>query len=123
MPPYPLLTMLEIIGLFAPVHAPLLMTKSQTPHAHIHPEDETLALRLRMRKIVGQLQGVEKMLEADRDCAEVLTQIISARRGLKSLSEKLIQSHFLHCIEEAADQTEAKRNLREMLVVLERYVE
>lgn len=92
-------------------------------HPHSHPDGETAALRLRMRKIVGQLQGVEKMLAADRDCAEILTQIISARRGLKALSEKLIQSHFHHCIEEAADQTEARRNLREMLVVLERYVE
>lgn len=100
------------------------MAKSHAhPHPHTHPEDETAALRLRMRKIVGQLQGVEKMLEADRDCAEVLTQIISARRGLKSLSEKLIHSHFHHCIDTAADQTEAKRNLRKMLVVLERYVE
>ena len=80
-------------------------------------------MRLRLRKIIGQLQGVEKMLEADRDCAEILTQIISARRGLKSLSEKLIHSHFHHCIETATDQTEAKRNLREMLTVLERYVE
>ena len=101
------------------------MAKSPAPHAHAHshPVDETAALRLRMRKIVGQLQGVERMLEADRDCSEVLTQIISARRGLKALSEKLIHSHFHHCIEEAADQAQAKRNLREMLVVLERYVE
>jgi DNA-binding FrmR family transcriptional regulator len=99
------------------------MAKPHRPHAHPHPEHDTAALRLRMRKIVGQLQGVEKMLEADRDCAEILTQIISARRGLKALSEKLIHSHFHHCIEEAADQTEARRNLREMLVVLERYVE
>jgi DNA-binding FrmR family transcriptional regulator len=94
------------------------------PHAaRHHPEEETAAFRLRTRKIVGQLQGVEKMLEADRDCAEILTQIISARRGLKALSEKLMHSHFHHCIDQAADQTEAKRNLREMLVVLERYVE
>ena len=99
------------------------MAKSPLPHAHAHPEDETGALRLRLRKIVGQLQGVEQMLKADRDCAEILTQIISARRGLKSLSEKLIHAHLHHCIDGATDQTEAKRNLREILVVLERYVE
>lgn len=39
------------------------MAKSHTPHAHSHREDETAALPLRMRKIVGQLQGVEKMLK------------------------------------------------------------
>lgn len=101
------------------------MGKSHVPHSHphVHPEAETAALRLRLRKIAGQLQGVDRMLESDRDCAEILTQIISARRGLKALSEKLIHSHFQHCIEEADDQAQAKRNLREMLVVLERYVE
>ncbi len=99
------------------------MAKPSTLHSHTHPQEETAALRLRMRKIVGQLLGVEKMLEADRDCAEILTQIISARRGLKSLSEKIIHSHLHHCIDGAADQAEAKRNLREVLVVLERYVE
>lgn len=99
------------------------MAKEDTSHTHSHPEDETAALRLRLRKIAGQLQGVDRMLEADRDCTEVLAQIISARRGLKALAEKLIHSHLQHCIEDAADQTEAKRRLREILVVLERYVE
>jgi DNA-binding FrmR family transcriptional regulator len=90
---------------------------------HHHPEDETHALRTRVRKIVGQLQGVERMLEADRDCAEVLTQLVSARKALKSLSEKIIHSHMHHCIESADDDASAKRSLRELLTVLERYVE
>jgi DNA-binding FrmR family transcriptional regulator len=123
MPPYPILTIKDLIFVIRviPIHS--IMAKSHAPHAHTHPEDETAALRLRMRKIVGQLQGVEKMLETDRDCGEVLTQIISARRGLKALSEILIHSHFHHCIEAATNQAEAKHNLREMLVVLERYIE
>jgi DNA-binding FrmR family transcriptional regulator len=90
---------------------------------HHHPEGETKALRLRLRKIVGQLNGVEKMMEADRDCAEILTQLVSARRAIKSLSEKLIHSHLQHCIEEVSDPKEAKRSLRDLLTVLERYVE
>lgn len=90
---------------------------------HHHPEDETRALRARVRKIVGQLQGVERMLEAERDCAEVLTQLVSARKAIKSLSEKLIHSHMHHCVESADDDASAKRSLRELLTVLERYVE
>jgi DNA-binding FrmR family transcriptional regulator len=90
---------------------------------HHHPEDETRALRTRVRKIVGQLQGVERMMEAERDCAEVLAQLVSARKAIKSLSERLIHSHVHHCIESAADDASAKRSLRELLTVLERYVE
>jgi DNA-binding FrmR family transcriptional regulator len=90
---------------------------------HRHPEEETQALRARLRKIIGQLQGVERMMEADRECTELLTQLVSARRGLKALAEKLIHAHLHHCIDGARDSASARRELRDLLTVLERYVE
>ena len=59
----------------------------------------------------------------NRACPEILTQIVSARRGLKSLAEKLIHSHAHHCIEGAQNPAEGRRKLRELLTVLECYVE
>ncbi len=94
---------------------------SQKPDSH--PSEERRGAIVRSRKIAGQLAAIERMLEQDRDCAEILTQIVSARRGLKSLAEKLIHSHVNHCIEEAQNPTEGRRKLRELLMVLERYVE
>lgn len=88
-----------------------------------HPAEERRAAVVRSRKIAGQLRAIERMLEQDRDCAEILTQIVSARRGLKSLAETLIHSHAQHCIEHAQNRAEGKRKLRDLLVVLERYVE
>ena len=90
---------------------------------HHHPEEERRASIVRVRKIVGQLNAVERMLDEDRDCPEILTQIVSARRGLKSLAEKLIHSHAHHCMEGAQNPAEGRRKLRELLTVLERYVE
>jgi len=90
---------------------------------HRHPKEETRAAVVRARKIAGQLGAIERMLIEDRDCAEILTQIVSARRGLKSLAEKLIHSHVHHCIEDAQNVAEGKRKVRELLSVLERYVE
>lgn len=90
---------------------------------HQHPVGERRPLQLRVRKIVGQLNSIERMLEADRDCSEILTQLVSARRGLKALAEKIIHSHAHHCIEEAKSPAESKKKLHELLVVLERYVE
>jgi CsoR family transcriptional regulator, copper-sensing transcriptional repressor len=75
-----------------------------------------------VRKIVGQLSAVQRMIDQDRDCAEILLQIVSARR-LKSLAEKLIHSHTVHCVEETRTPMEGGRKLRELLTVLERYVE
>lgn len=90
---------------------------------HQHPEGERRASVIRVRKIVGQLNAVQRMIDEDRDCAEILLQIVSARRGLKSLAEKLIHAHTHHCIEEARTPAEGRRKLRELLMVLERYVE
>ena len=91
--------------------------------SHQHPEEERRASVIRVRKIVGQLNAVERMIDGDRDCAEILVQIVAARRGLKSLAERLIHSHTRHCIEEAHTLAEGRRKLRELLTVLERYVE
>lgn len=76
-----------------------------------------------MRKIIGQLNGIEKMIETERDCAEILTQLVSARKALKALSEKIIHAHLRHCIEAAQKPEDAGKRLRQLLTVLERYVE
>jgi len=89
---------------------------------HVHDPKEKTALIVRLRKIRGQLQAIEKMVEADVDCPEVLTQVVSARRALKSFGDMIIHSHMHDCIEHAASQTESRKNLRAFLTVLERYV-
>jgi DNA-binding FrmR family transcriptional regulator len=91
--------------------------------AHQHSNEERRASVVRVRKVVGQLNSVEIMLDEDRDCAEILMQIVSARKGLKSLAEKLIRSHSEHCIEGAQNPTLGRQKLRALLTVLERYVE
>jgi len=88
-----------------------------------HPPEETKALTTRLRKITGQLNAVEKMLGREYNCADVLMQLVSARRAIKALSEKLIHSHVEHCIEQASSPTDARRKLRDLLSVLERYVD
>ena len=88
-----------------------------------HPPEETRALTLRLRKITGQLKAVEGMLAQDYDCPEVLMQLVSARSAIKALSEKLIHSHVEHCIAHASSPADARRKLRDLLTVLERYVD
>lgn len=90
---------------------------------HSHSRSERDAQKLRVRRIVGQLNAIERMLEEDRDCSEILMQLVSARKAIKSLSENLIHSHMQHCIEHAHSAAEGRKHLQELLVVLERYVE
>jgi DNA-binding FrmR family transcriptional regulator len=88
---------------------------------HVRPGLEKRALIVRLRRIKGQIEGIEKMVEADTDCSDVLMQVVSARRALKSFSEEMIQSHMNECIEGAASQSEGRRELRSLLAVLKRY--
>jgi DNA-binding FrmR family transcriptional regulator len=92
-------------------------------HQHIHSDEEKRSLRIRLRKIGGQIAAIEKMVEGDQDCSDVLTQVVSVRKALKSFAEVVIQQHTHDCIEHAADPREGQRRLRELLTVLRRYVE
>ena len=90
---------------------------------HIHGQTEKRALEIRLRKIVGQLKSVEQMVQEDRDCVDILNQIVSARKALKSFAEIVIHQHAHECIARAADPRDGQKRLRELLTVLERYVE
>lgn len=62
------------------------------------------------------------MLESWVGCSNVLMQIVSVRRALKSFRENIIESHHYACIENAASKSEQHRRFRSLLTVLERYV-
>ncbi|MGE3263525.1 MAG: metal-sensitive transcriptional regulator [Bacteriovoracia bacterium] len=87
-----------------------------------HAHEDKQALKVRVRKIAGQLKAIEQMIEEDSECPDILTQVVSARRGLKSFAEKLMQEHMHHCIFEA-EKDQSKKGLKSLLEVLERYVE
>lgn len=89
---------------------------------HGHPHKEKAALVARLRKIRGQLQAIEKMVEDDTDCPEVLMQVVSARRAIKSFGDEIIHSHMHECVEHAETLAESRQKLRAFLTVLERYV-
>lgn len=91
--------------------------------SHSHPPGEREPQKVRIRRIVGQLHAVERMLDEDRDCAEILMQLVAARKALKGLTETLIHSHMQHCIEHARSPAEGRRQLGELLLVLKRYAE
>lgn len=89
---------------------------------HSHSQKEKTALIVRLRKIRGQLQAIEKMVEGDTDCPQVLMQVVSSRRALKSFGDEVVRSHLHECIEHAETQAESRQKMRGFLTVLERYV-
>ncbi|HVX87602.1 MAG TPA: metal-sensitive transcriptional regulator [Gemmatimonadales bacterium] len=60
----------------------------------------------RLRRIEGQVRGLHKMVEEDRYCADILTQISSVQEALRSVSRELMRNHLKHCATHAFKQGE-----------------
>lgn len=58
----------------------------------------------RLRRIEGQVRGVQKMVEEERWCADVLTQVASVQEALRSVSRELMRNHLKHCASAAGQQ-------------------
>jgi DNA-binding FrmR family transcriptional regulator len=65
----------------------------------------------RLRRIEGQVRGLQKMVEDDRYCADILTQISSVHEALRAVGRELMRNHLKHCathaINSGAQETEA----------------
>lgn len=66
----------------------------------VHDEGKRRTLA-RMARIEGQVRGVKKMIEEDRYCADVLTQIASVHEALRSVGKELMRHHLRHCATQA----------------------
>ncbi len=60
--------------------------------------------RKRLRRIEGQVRGLQKMVEEDRYCADILTQIASVHEALRSVGRELMRNHLKHCASAAIKQ-------------------
>ena len=64
--------------------------------AGVDPEAKTRNLH-RLRRIEGQARGLQKMIDEDRYCADILTQISSVQEALRGVSRELMRNHLKHC--------------------------
>jgi DNA-binding FrmR family transcriptional regulator len=62
----------------------------------VDPEIKTRNLK-RLRRIEGQVRGLQKMIEDDRYCADVMTQISSVHEALRAVGRELMRNHLRHC--------------------------
>ena len=85
--------------------------------------DVKTACLKRLKRIEGQVRGLARMVEDDRYCIDVVTQISAARAALRKLEEEVLRDHVAHCVEHAiasGDATEQRAKLAELMDVLAR---
>ena len=68
-------------------------------HGYTPDKDEYLK---RLRRIEGQVRGLQKMVEDDKYCIDILTQVSAATRALQSVALGLLEDHLGHCVTQAA---------------------
>jgi CsoR family transcriptional regulator, copper-sensing transcriptional repressor len=76
----------------------------------------------RLRRIEGQVRGIAQMVEDDRYCIDVLTQVSAVTKALQSVSVGLFDDHLRHCVADAvtAGGPDAERKLTEATAAVER---
>jgi DNA-binding FrmR family transcriptional regulator len=83
---------------------------------------KTSCLR-RLSRIEGQVRGVARMLDGDRYCIDILTQIAAVRAALRRVEEEILEDHVGHCVEHAitsGSRREQRRKVNELIDVLAR---
>ena len=91
------------------------------PHGYASDKD---ALIKRLHRIEGQVRGIERMVEEDRYCIDILTQISAVNTALESLAFKILDGHVNHCVTGAltsGDPEEAQRKSQELLDAVHRF--
>jgi DNA-binding FrmR family transcriptional regulator len=90
-------------------------------HGYTDAKDDYLK---RLRRIEGQVRGLQRMIEEDKYCIDILTQVSAAKSALESVALGLLQEHLAHCVSEAmAEGGEvADAKLREASAAIARLV-
>ena len=95
------------------------------PEAHQHGYTaDKKALARRLHRIEGQVRGIERMIEEDRYCIDVLTQIAAVNTALESLAFRILDDHVNHCVAGAlasGDPADAETKSKELLEAVHRF--
>ena len=78
----------------------------------------------RLHRIEGQVRGIERMVDEDRYCIDILTQVAAVKTALESLSLQLLEDHVSHCVADAlasGDRDAADQKSQELLAAVERF--
>jgi DNA-binding FrmR family transcriptional regulator len=88
----------------------------------MQPATKSACLK-RLGRIEGQVRGLARMVESDRYCIDIVTQISAVRAALRRVEQEVLRDHVGHCVEHAiagGDRREQRQKVAELMAVLER---
>jgi CsoR family transcriptional regulator, copper-sensing transcriptional repressor len=91
--------------------------KPAKPRSH----DEKQKVVNRLKRIEGQVRGIQKMIEEDRYCVDVLVQISAINAALKKVGFSLLERHSHHCVSSAVKSGNGEEAMDELMKVFEQF--
>lgn len=95
------------------------MADAEHKHPIVRDKDD---LQERLRKIEGQVRGIQRMIEEDRYCVDVLVQLAAVRAAMNKVGLSLMEGHARGCMQAAARRGEGDEAVSELMDVLERFM-
>ncbi|WP_264841815.1 metal-sensitive transcriptional regulator [Caldinitratiruptor microaerophilus] len=97
------------------------MNPATSPHkTRVDPETRK-EIRHRLLRIAGQVQGLQRMLDEDRYCVDVLIQVEAAREGLRQVGRLLLRSHLETCVTDAVRRGDGPAAYDELIAILYKF--
>ena len=84
-------------------------------------EAQTTSLRKRLNRVEGQVRGIGRMIDEDRYCVDILTQVSAAQSALDALARKLLEHHLHGCVSHAIASGNGARAIDEALTVIRKF--
>ena len=95
---------------------------TSTAHGYIKAKDKE-KLQNRLRRIEGQVRGLQRMVGEEAYCIDILTQIASAVSALEKVGTIVLSDHVEHCVRESIEQGEkADEKIEELIAAVERFL-
>lgn len=93
---------------------------------HDHPviprtDQERKAIINRLKRIEGQVRGIQKMIEEDRYCIDILVQISAINAALKKVGFSVAERHMEHCVSHAVKSGEGNAAIKELIAVMKHF--
>ncbi|MFC3419350.1 metal-sensing transcriptional repressor [Salinicoccus hispanicus] len=83
--------------------------------------DEKIKMQNRLKRIEGQVRGIQKMIDEDRYCIDILIQISAIQSALKNVGYSVTERHMKHCVTDAIEKGEGAESIEELMAVLKQF--
>ncbi|HHY37019.1 MAG TPA: metal-sensitive transcriptional regulator [Firmicutes bacterium] len=88
-------------------------------HAYLRDKEDLLN---RLKKIEGQIRGIQRMIEEDRYCVDILTQIAASKQALNKVGIALLEAHTRGCVAAAIQHGRGDESIEELMKVIFRFL-